>query len=66
MKDLYMVVWSGGYEAPQYQVLDTDIAAWALAQSWADDMDDESDWIDVLRINGSDLSVERLGEFLER
>lgn len=61
MKDVFVVAWSGGYDPPQYEVRTTDVQAWALAHSWAGDMDEGEDIIDVLRIDLDAMTVERLG-----
>lgn len=61
---LFMVVWSGGYEAPSYALKPTKKEAFALAETWAEDADLENgDWIDVLRLTDLDTqmpTVERM------
>lgn len=58
MKELFVVAWSG---EPQYAVRSTDVEAWALAHSLQAEMIDGLDWIDVLRVNLDDMTIERLG-----
>ena len=55
----FMVVWSGGYEAPSYQVLNTEQEAWDKSAEYIPDMQD-GDTIDVLRIDMAKKTVERL------
>lgn len=61
MKDVFLVVWSGGYDAPQYALRGADVEAWALAQTWGEDMREGEDTVDVLRIDLATMTVERLG-----
>lgn len=59
---IYMIVWSGGYEAPSYDIKATLTEALAQARKWAEDIDeDQGDWIDVLEINTETLAVNRVG-----
>jgi hypothetical protein len=59
--EVYLVLWSGGYEAPQYEVKATEEEAWALARSWlAECREDESNWIDVLRLDPVSMNIDRL------
>jgi hypothetical protein len=63
--DIFIIVWSGGDEPPQYEIRPTEKAAWQLALTWevdAQDNFDESEyWIDVIKINtSSPLNIERL------
>lgn len=55
----FMVAWSGGYEAPSYQVFNTEQEAWDKAKEYAKDMQD-GDTIDVLRIDMAQKTVVRL------
>lgn len=56
---IYLVVWSGGYEAPQYSAYTEAEKAMAVALEWAEDMEEGVDTIDVLRID-QNLAVERV------
>lgn len=60
MKDVFLVVWSGGYDAPQYELRGADVEAWALARTWREGMRQGEDTIDVLRIDLDAMTVERL------
>lgn len=58
---LWMTVWSGGYEAPSYQLHPTLEDAINTATAWADDADeDEGDWVDVLELNVDQRTIRRL------
>lgn len=56
---IYMVVWSGGYEAPSYVLKDTRDEAFEQAAEWAKDMT-ENDTIDVLELDTKNKTVARL------
>jgi hypothetical protein len=57
----YMAVWSGGYEAPSYQLFRTAEAAFKVAREWQDESpEDIGDWIDVLELNTHTLETKRL------
>lgn len=59
--EVFMVVWSGGYEAPDYVVTKTEDDAWNLAAQWVLDADDdEGDVVDVLKIDLVNFNVTRL------
>ena len=56
----YLVVWSGGYEAPSYEMFFTAEEAFTQAKSWEEDIQD-GDWIDVLKLRVvGGLSVKQL------
>lgn len=55
---IYVIAWSGGYEAPSYKVANSLPAALKTADKWAEDME-ESDYIDVLRITPDTLKIDR-------
>lgn len=57
---IYMVVWSGGYEAPSYSLYHNEKAAFKQANNWWSDADKESDSMDVLAIDIKTLEVKRL------
>lgn len=64
MKDIFLVVWSGGVAVPRYKLLPenaTDVDAWALAQRWAEDAGEANDFIDVLRIDLTTRTIDLLG-----
>lgn len=58
--EVFLVVWSGGYDAPQYGARATEDEAWALAGEWAADIKEGEDTIDVLRLDTATMAVERL------
>lgn len=58
--DIFIVVWSGGYEAPSYVVKRTEAEAWAQAKEWLAEADEEGDWIDVLHLDLTTLILRRL------
>lgn len=60
MTELFVIAWTGGYEATSYTVKTTAADAWAQAKEWWADADPEVDSIDVLRINLTTLTMERL------
>ena len=57
---IYIVVWSGGYEAPSYAAHNSEKEAFKRAIDWQKDADDDSDWIDVLSVDTKTLQVKRL------
>lgn len=57
---IYIVVWSGGYEAPSYAAHRTEKEAWKQANDWWKDADEDSDSIDVIALNTESLSLKRL------
>lgn len=61
-RDVFMVAWHGGYEAPSYVAHYTEDAAWQQADEWWADADEESDQIDVLKVSPhpQGLTVTRL------
>lgn len=57
----YMVEFGGGYEPPSHTFKTTSSEAWQQAEEWAKDMDaDEGDYVDVIRMDWSTGSCERL------
>lgn len=58
--EIYLVSWSGGYEAPSYQAFDNETKAWEIAHEWAEMMAEGEDQIDVLKITLPDMNVVRL------
>lgn len=56
---IYLTVWSGGYEAPSYQMFFSAEAAFEKAEEWEEGMAD-GDWIDVLELNPDTKIVKRL------
>jgi hypothetical protein len=60
LNEAYLVVWSGGYEAPQYELRLTREGAVETALTWMEDMEEGVDTIDVLRLNLTNLTVERV------
>lgn len=60
---MYLVVWSGGYEAPNYVLFRSLIEAKLQADRWRLDMDEnEGDYIDVLELNITKNTIERVEE----
>ena len=59
-QSVYVVSWTGGYEAPCYVAFWDEAQAWERAHKWARDMKESEDTIDVLRIRLMPLSIERL------
>ncbi len=57
---IYIVVWSGGHEAPSYAAHNSEKEAFTRATEWQKDMDKESDWIDVLAVDTKTMQVKRL------
>jgi len=57
---IYIVVWSGGLEAPSYSLYNSEKEAFAQAVDWWKEADEERDWIDVLAINTKTLQVKKL------
>lgn len=57
--NLFIVCWSGGYEPPQYEVVDTVEAAAAVARDWWG-QHAEGDTIDVLRLDVEARTIERV------
>lgn len=55
----YIVAWTGGYEAPDYQFRATRDEAFALAAEWLRDLD-EGDSIDVLAVDTTAGTVTRI------
>lgn len=60
MTELFVIAWTGGYEATSYTVKLTEQSAWEQARIWWEDADKEEDSIDVLRIDLNTLTMERL------
>jgi hypothetical protein len=60
MNEFFLVVWSGGYEAPSYVLKDSELEAWGQAEEWTQDMQD-GDTVDVLRVDTVNKTVTRLG-----
>lgn len=57
---IYIVVWSGGYEAPSYAAHNSEKEAFKQAKEWWNDADAEVDSVDVLAIDIKTLQVKRL------
>lgn len=55
---IYIVSWTGGYEVPQYQGFVTKEAAMRTARTWAEDMEEGVDTIDVLEVTHTEFGVE--------
>lgn len=53
---IYVIAWTGGYEAAQYAAKATETEAKAQAAEWAKDMAD-NDTIEILKVEG--LNIER-------
>lgn len=47
----YLVIWSGGYEQPQYASKGTENAALKVAKDWIVDFKEGEDTLDILRID---------------
>lgn len=61
MATTYMVEFGGGYEAPSHTFKVTSSEAWKQAEEWAKDMNKEQgDYVDVIRMDWSTGSCERL------
>lgn len=58
--EVFLVAWTGGYEAPQYATRPTEAEAMDLGREWYEDSNGETDTVDVLRLNLADGSVTRL------
>lgn len=56
---IFLAVWNGGYEPPEYVLCNDRAAAFAQANSWEAEGLQEGDRIDILRINTAtgDLQV---------
>lgn len=54
---IYLIAWTGGYEAAQYAVMPTETDARALARSWAEDADEETDSIMVYEIDAAHCTI---------
>ena len=59
MTEVFIIVWSGGYDPPQYEVRPNRTEAFALAKSWAEDMEEGVDTVDVLRLDLDSMTIER-------
>lgn len=59
MKEVFIVVWSGGYEAPTYIARPTKEEAIVIGRDWTKDMED-GDTVDILRINLTNMTLERV------
>jgi len=57
---VFIVAWTGGYEAPSYVVFATEEEAIKQAKEWWADADEDADSIDILRLNPTDLTIERI------
>lgn len=60
--ELFIIAWTGGYEATSYTVKSTAAEAWTQAELWWDDADQEGDTMDILRLDLTTLTLERLGQ----
>lgn len=58
--DIYIVAWTGGYEAPSYHAFMTENEAMRQAEEWWADADQDADSLDVLRINPNDMTITRV------
>lgn len=57
---VYIVAWSGGLEAPSYEVKGTEGAALKLARDWTKDAREGVDSLDILRMDlRSPLKLQR-------
>jgi hypothetical protein len=56
---LYLIVWSGGYEVPQYAAVDNEAEAWKIALDWKKEMD-EGEVIDVLKVHFYSMVIDHL------
>ncbi len=56
---IYLAAWSGGYEAPSYEMFYSAEAAFTKAEEWQKDMSG-SDWIDVLELDPTTKTIKRL------
>ena len=57
---VYIVAWTGGYEAPSYTAFFDEARAWDQAYEWVEEMEEGVDTIDVLRLDLPSLKMERL------
>ncbi len=57
---IYIVVWSGGVEAPSYAAHNTEKEAWKRANNWWKDADEDNDSVDVLSVDTKTLVIKRL------
>jgi len=57
---IYIVAWTGGYEAPSYHAFMTENEAMRQAEEWWADADQDADSLDVLRINPNDMTITRV------
>lgn len=61
MPYIYLVVWSGGYDTPQYELKRTEEAAVKLANEWSEAADlEEGDVIDILRLDLVGLTLDTI------
>lgn len=58
--EIFVVAWTGGYEAPSYVVKLTEEQAWDQAGAWLADAHEDGDTIDVLRVDLATAEVTRL------
>lgn len=59
LTEAFILVWSGGYESPQYQVHSTLDDAQEIGRDWQDEATD-GDTIDILRLDLTNLGLTRL------
>lgn len=59
MEEIFIVAWTGGYEAPSYEAKSNEADAWNLANEYVEDLED-GDTLDVLRVNLRNFTIERL------
>jgi hypothetical protein len=59
MDEVFVIAFTGGYEAPSYEVKATVEEALSVAETWAEDLED-GDTIDVLRINVKNFTLSRV------
>lgn len=60
MAEVFVIAWTGGYEAPSYTVKATAAEAWTQAEEWWKDAKEGEDTLDVLRIDLTTMTIERL------
>ena len=56
---MYLVVFGGGNEAPSYALKGDFESAKKQAEKWVEEME-EGDWVDVLKINLYNNTIERV------
>jgi hypothetical protein len=57
MTEIFVIVWSGGYEIPQYEIKNTLEGAQKAAIDWRSDASEE-DVIDIIRVDLQSLTFE--------